>query len=106
MLIEICNINDLLNNKGKKFLVEDTEIAIFLVNGNVFALSNICPHQHSSIIHDGFIEDEFVVCPVHGWRFRLCDGKKENGYNGLKSFKTIVENDKVFIEFQKNEFNW
>lgn len=103
---EVCNINDLFEGKGRQFIIDDTEIAIFLVNGKVYALSNICPHQHSAIIHDGFIEDDFVVCPAHGWKFRLEDGKKENGYKGLISYPVKIQGDKVFVEIIQTKFHW
>lgn len=103
---EICKIDELKEGKGKRFIVDDTDIAVFLLNGKVYALSNICPHQHSAIIYDGFLEDEFVVCPAHGWKFKLSDGKKENGYNGLKSFPVKIENQKVYVEIVNNEFKW
>lgn len=105
-MIEVCKLNELIEKKGKRVFLNETEIAVFLVNGVVYALSNVCPHQHSAIICDGFIEDEFVVCPAHGWKFRLKDGKKENGYNGLKSYLTKVIDGKVFIEFKEDALNW
>ena len=40
-------------------------------------MSNICPHQQTRLIYDGFVEDEFVVCPAHGWKFNLGTGKKD-----------------------------
>lgn len=105
-MTEICKINELIEGKGKRFILDDIDIAVFLIKGQVYVLSNICPHQHSAIIHDGFIDNEFVVCPAHGWKFRLSDGKKENGYNGLKSFPVKIENEKVYVELSKNSFNW
>ena len=51
------------------------EIAVFKIDSKVFALSNICPHQHTALIYDGFVEDGCVVCPAHGWKFNLRTGK-------------------------------
>ena len=103
---EVCNLKDLIDGKGKRFIIDDNDIAVFLIKGKVYALSNICPHQHSPIIYDGFIEDEFIVCPAHGWRFRLEDGKKESGHNGLKSYPVKIESEKVFVEIFQNKLKW
>ena len=54
----VCPIKNLSEQNGKRFIVNDVEIAVFLVNGKVYALNNICPHQHTALIYDGFIEDE------------------------------------------------
>ena len=64
---KVCSIDDLMEKVGSRFFVEDTDIADFLVDGKVYSMSNVCPHQHASIIHDGCIEDGQVVCPSHGW---------------------------------------
>ncbi len=105
-LKELCNITELIEGKGRRFIVDDVEIAVFKVDGKVYALSDVCPHQHSPIILDGFIEGDFVVCPVHGWKFYLKDGKKENGYNGLKSYPVKIQHKKVFVEVSESKFRW
>jgi nitrite reductase/ring-hydroxylating ferredoxin subunit len=102
----VCSVDDLRENSGKKFFVNDVEIAVFKINSEVFALSNICPHQQTRLIYDGFIEDEFVVCPAHGWKFNLRTGKKDSGSNGLISYPVKIVEDKVFIKVQPKEINW
>lgn len=102
--VEVCKLKDLSENRGKKFVVNETEVAVFLVSGRVTALYNICPHQHSSIIHDGFIEDDYVVCPAHGWMFSLSDGKQPDGRRGVDTYPVIILEDKVFIKVKKKSF--
>jgi nitrite reductase/ring-hydroxylating ferredoxin subunit len=99
-------MNDLKENSGKKFFVNDVEIAAFKINSEVFALSNICPHLQTHLIYDGFIEDEFVVCPAHGWRFNLRTGKKDSGSNGLISYPVEIFEGKVFIKVYHKKLNW
>jgi nitrite reductase/ring-hydroxylating ferredoxin subunit len=103
---KICSLKDLSENKGKRFIIEENEIAIFLVAGEVFALSNHCPHQHSAMIYDGFLADGCVVCPAHGWMFNLKTGKTPEGGNGLESYETMVMGKDVYIDFRKKEWNW
>ena len=103
---KICSLKDLSENKGKRFFIEENEIAIFLVKGEVFALSNHCPHQHSAMIFDGFLEDGCVVCPAHGWMFNLKTGKTPAGGTGLESYETMVMGTNVFIDFRKKEWKW
>src|SRR5271170_8011150 len=50
------------------------EIGLFrTIDDRVFALDNFCPHKGARL-SEGAIEGEFVVCPMHGWRFALADG--------------------------------
>ena len=75
----ICKLDELKDKVGRRFILDEVEIALFKINSEIFAVSNICPHQQTHLIYDGFIEDEFVVCPAHGWRFNLRTSKKDTG---------------------------
>ena len=102
----LCSMNELKESIGKKFIVNDIEIAVFKINSEIFALSNICPHQQSHLIYDGFVEDEFVVCPAHGWKFNLRTGKKDSGSNGLDSYPVEIIDNHVYIKVHPKKFNW
>lgn len=102
----ICSLKDLHENVGKRFIVNDVEIAVFLVNKKIFVLNNICPHQHSALIYDGFIEDEFVVCPAHGWKFNLRNGKKDSGSNGLDSYPVEIKDSQVYVKVHPKKYSW
>lgn len=103
---KLCRLDELKEKAGKRFLVDDVEIALFKVDGEIYALGNICPHQHSTLIYDGFIEDNCVVCPLHGWKFKLKDGKMPSGTTGLSSYKTKSYKGEVFVKIIKKEVNW
>jgi nitrite reductase/ring-hydroxylating ferredoxin subunit len=102
----VCSVDDLRENSGKKFFVNDVEIAVFKINSEVFALSNICPHQQTHLIYVGFFEYEFVICPAHGWRFNLRTGKKDSGSNGLISYLVEFFEDKVYVKVVPKELKW
>jgi len=102
----ICSISELKENVGRKFIVGDIEIALFKISNKVFALSNICPHQQTHLIYDGFIENEFVVCPAHGWKFNLRTGKKDSGSNGLQIFPVEVIDGNIFVKVKSKEMKW
>ena len=104
--IYICDIEDLVENKGSRFYINDTDIAVFKVNNNVYVLSNICPHQLAPAIYEGFVQDSCVVCPLHGWTFKLSDGKLHHGGRGLEAFPVKIENGKVYSKVYPKELNW
>ena len=104
--IKICPLKDLKEKSGKKFFLEENEIAVFRVEGEIYAVSNQCPHQLSANIYDGFIEDRFVVCPVHGWMFDLKTGKTPSGGNGLIIYETCIIEEDVYVKVKKKEWKW
>ncbi|MFO7445509.1 MAG: Rieske 2Fe-2S domain-containing protein [Ignavibacteriaceae bacterium] len=108
----ICSLAELSENYGKRFLTDDPEdgqlidIAVYKYKDNVYAMSNICPHQQSALIYDGYIEDNCVVCPVHGWRFDIDTGRTPSGGSKLQIYEAkIIDND-VYIKVKSKKYNW
>ena len=102
----LCSFNELREKNGKRFIIDDVEIAVFRLDGKIYALSNICPHQHTAMIYDGFIENSCVVCPAHGWMFDLRTGKTPTGGKGLDVYETKVIAGRVFVKAVKRELKW
>ncbi|HPN37347.1 MAG TPA: nitrite reductase small subunit NirD [Melioribacteraceae bacterium] len=102
----VCTTDELKENRGKKFIINDEEIALFYVNNKYYATSNMCPHQHARIIYDGFIEDNKVICPAHGWEFDLETGKQPGNRKGLRVFETYVLDKRIFVKVIPQTFNW
>jgi 3-phenylpropionate/trans-cinnamate dioxygenase ferredoxin subunit len=103
---KICDINDLEEDIGKRFIVNETELALFKSNGEIFALSNICPHKQTALIYDGFVEEGCVVCPAHGWKFDLRTGSKISGSKGLDSYEVKVVDENIFVKVIPKHSNW
>ena len=104
--VKICKFNELRDSEGRRFIVDDTEIAVFNINKEIFALSNICPHQHTALIYDGFLEDGCVVCPAHGWMFDLRTGKTPSGGRGLDVYEVKIFDEEVYVKVEKKKYNW
>ena len=104
--IFVCNENELEESEGKRFYLNDTDIAIFKIGKKIFAVSNVCPHQQATKIYEGFIEDECVVCPLHGWKFILKNGKLESGSRGLDTYPVKTFEGKIYAKVVKKQLNW
>lgn len=103
---KVCPIKDLREGFGYRVIINNADIAIFLVDKKVYSLNNVCPHQHSALIYDGFLEGEFVVCPAHGWKFNLETGKTPEGSNGLVSYETRVIDGFVYVKVEEKNYSW
>jgi sulfoxide reductase heme-binding subunit YedZ len=49
-------------------------IAVFRDGDTIAALSSVCRHQNGPL-GEGHVKDGCVVCPWHGWEYRLEDGR-------------------------------
>lgn len=109
---KVCKISELRNKIGKKFVTDNNvEIAIFRVGNDYFAVSNVCPHNHSPLISEGFIDNElYVICPVHCYRFSLLTGRVPAGNTDMSGkldvFKTKVIDDELWVEKRKNKISF
>ena len=101
-----CGENSLKEKEGKRFILNDVDIAVFKIENEVYAVSNVCPHQQTALIYDGCVEDGCVTCPAHGWMFDIKTGKKPTGSNGLQTYDVKIINDDVYIRADKKELKW
>ena len=72
--ISICERAGLREGEGKYVEVEGFCLAVFLHEGTVRVLDNACPHAGANLA-GGYISEGCVVCPKHGWPFRLDNGQ-------------------------------
>jgi len=42
-------------------------------DGVLFAFDNMCAHQGGPL-GQGYVDGEVLVCPLHGWSYRIADG--------------------------------
>jgi naphthalene 1,2-dioxygenase ferredoxin component len=75
------------------------EIAIYGVDGEVYATDNICTHGHARLC-DGFLEGHEIECPMHQGKFDVRNGKAmcEPLTTDVQTYPIKVEDGEVFIE--------
>ena len=78
--------------------VEGKDVGLYLQDGQVHALENICPHAHA-ILTDGFQEAGLIECPLHGARFEIAGGRclDEIGQRDLVCHRTRLNEGRVEI---------
>ncbi len=79
--------------------VNGQSIGIYLVDGQVHAIEDICPHAEA-LLSQGFVENGVVECPLHGAQFEIATGKclNEIGERDIRCFPVKVENGRVVIQ--------
>ena len=95
--VKITTLDALREGLGRSFPLEGREIAVFLIGGVVYAVENLCPHQHIPVLDEGEIDGTHVTCPMHGWRFDLATGKHVHSSSRLTTYETRIEGRDVLI---------
>jgi nitrite reductase (NADH) small subunit/3-phenylpropionate/trans-cinnamate dioxygenase ferredoxin subunit len=96
----VCKVQDIPQGEGKVVAMGRKIIAVFRVDGRIYAIDDVCPHMGASLA-GGYVENEFVTCPWHAWRFRLTDGAWADNPRGnlrVGCYPVRVEGDDVQIE--------
>ena len=72
-MISVCTLDEL--PPGAAVRVEaDVPVAVFNVDGELYAVDDTCTHQDASLA-DGWVEGCWVECPLHASTFDLRTGK-------------------------------
>ena len=94
----VCKVHELREGEGKTVVLGKKLVAVFLVNGDAFAIDDTCPHMGASL-SGGYLENGIVTCPWHAWRFRLADGAwADNPRIKIGCYPVRVEGDDVQVE--------
>jgi naphthalene 1,2-dioxygenase system ferredoxin subunit len=75
------------------------EIALYSIDGEVYATDNICTHGHARLC-DGFLEGHEIECPLHQGRFDVRTGKAMCAplAEDVRSFPVKVIDARVFVQ--------
>jgi NAD(P)H-dependent nitrite reductase small subunit len=97
-----CRLDEIPQNgsRGKAVTLEHTEVALFILRGEVYAISNICPHELSPLLAEGYIDKEnlTVACPLHGWTYNIATGKSVVGSSNIPTYRVKVADGEVWVE--------
>ena len=72
--IRVCATNELLPGEFQVAYDGDTAIAVFNIDGELYALEDVCTHDGGELA-GGPIEGFEIECPRHGARFDLRTGE-------------------------------
>ena len=94
--IRVTEISRLKSRKKLKVTVDGYDIALFFVDGQVFALRDICIHKKSRL-SQGQVFKGHVICPGHQWAFDLKTGWVDAWAKCQPVFPVKVEDDVVYV---------
>lgn len=85
---------------GEKVVIDldGTDVAIFNIAGEFYAIEDACTHDGAEIASGELIGDE-IICPRHGARFCVKTGavKCAPAYENIATFPIRIENGVVQV---------
>lgn len=80
----------------------DKPIALFNVDGTLYAINHICPHRGGPL-GEGALNGYVVTCPWHGWTFDVRTGKPDHeGGHAVAAYEVKVEGNDICVGWLKD----
>ncbi|AKU14308.1 TodB [Azoarcus sp. CIB] len=102
---KVCEVSDIPVGEALKISGEEFDVAIFNVDGELFATQDRCTHGDWSLSEGGYLDGDVVECSLHCGKFCVRTGKVK-AYpptKPLKVFPIHVEGNAVYIDFSAGD---
>ena len=97
--IDLCSTADVAPGAAIKVETGDLVLAVYNIDGEFYCTDDLCTHGPGSL-SEGYIDGDVVECNFHNGQFNIKTGEvvAPPCMIPIKTYKTIVEGDRVFIE--------
>jgi nitrite reductase/ring-hydroxylating ferredoxin subunit len=95
--VEVGRLEQLPPGKGTTFTVAGKELALFNVEGTIYAIDDSCLH-HGVSLGSSTIQGKIVTCRGHGWKYDVTTGGTLNVPEyGVTSYPVKIEEGKIMV---------
>ena len=102
--VKVAKVTDVASGEAVACEVGDREIALCNVDGEFYAVENVCTHDDGELT-GGHLEDHAIVCPRHGARFDVRTGEvlRMPASFPIRTYTTKIENGTVYVKVDIDE---
>src|SRR5215510_14525372 len=94
--IEAARVDQIPPGTGTMVTVAGKDIAVFNVDGEVYAIGDSCPHAGASL-GGGKLNGRIVTCRAHGLRYDVTTGEVTSGGLRVASYPAKIVDDKILV---------
>ena len=97
--VRVASTSDVPVNECRVFNANGTSIALANVNGEFYAVDNLCTHDNGPL-GEGRIERNTIECPRHGARFDVKTGavRAFPAVRPIKTYPVTLKSDEVLVD--------
>jgi 3-phenylpropionate/trans-cinnamate dioxygenase ferredoxin subunit len=90
---------DVPPGQGKVYEAGEARVAVFNIEGRLFAIDDVCTHDGASLA-EGEVHECVVTCPWHGAEFDLRTGavRTPPATENVRSYPVMVRDGRIEIE--------
>jgi nitrite reductase/ring-hydroxylating ferredoxin subunit len=99
----IATLSDLRENEPHAASVENDPIALYKVDGVVYAIGDVCTHEFA-LLSGGFVEDGVIECPLHQATFDIRTGRclSPPATADLPTYEVRIDGGAVYVRAKAN----
>ncbi|MFC1536327.1 non-heme iron oxygenase ferredoxin subunit [Pseudomonadota bacterium] len=99
--IDVARVDEITPGNRKIISTDLAEIAVFNLDGEFFAIEDVCTHDGGELA-TGACEGDQIICPRHGARFCIRNGKvlSPPAYEDIETFPVRIDQDVVQINIE------
>lgn len=96
--VTVAKVGELAPGEFRTVDVDGANVAVFNVDGQYYAIEDVCTHDGGQLT-GGVVEGDEIVCPRHGARFCIRTGRALSApaYEPAASFPVRVENGEIQV---------
>lgn len=101
--VEAARLEELAPGTGKTVEVAGKAVALFNVDGKIYAIDDTCPHAGSSL-GNGKLNGRVVTCRSHGMKIDVVTGRfpASEGF-AVRSYPTMVLAGMIMVAIDPTE---
>jgi len=99
--VKVAEVGELAPGEKKQIDIDGLEIALFNVDGQYYAIEDVCTHDGAPLAHGKFTGEE-IICPRHGARFNVRTGQALclPAVEPVETYKVKVEGSDILVEVE------
>jgi 3-phenylpropionate/trans-cinnamate dioxygenase ferredoxin component len=98
--VKVATMDELTPGERKLVELEGVRIAIFNLDGDFYAIEDVCTHDGGPLVEGDVLEGGQIRCPRHGARFDIRTGQALSmpAFSPTATYEVQVEGDDVWVE--------
>ena len=99
-LIKVATVDEVPVNGSKLVEIDFVRIALFNLNGEFYAIEDVCTHDGGPLVEGEIVNGHEVKCPRHGARFDIRTGEALSlpAFEPTAAYEVYIQGNDLFIE--------
>ena len=99
-LIKVATVDEVPVNGSKLVEIDFVRIALFNLNGEFYAIEDVCTHDGGPLVEGEIVNGHEVKCPRHGARFDIRTGEALSlpAFEPTAVYEVYIQGNDLFIE--------